>query len=108
MGRLTKEYEPESLVFAVRASEVCSSTTETATLGITLPEESVTEPVMPPSVCCATTGETHSAIAAATTSSLDIARGRVRMKYIRSQASKIGFSQRLSEMFNKRWQLVPI
>ncbi len=44
MGRFTKVYSPEPLVFAVRVNAVCSSTAVTVALGMTPPEASVTTP----------------------------------------------------------------
>ena len=69
MGRLTNVYKPVPFVFVERVSEVCSSVTVTEALGITPPEASVTSPVMPPSVCCATRELVHSATAATVISS---------------------------------------
>src|ERR1035438_443513 len=80
MGRFTKAYSPDPLVFTERVSDVCSSTTVTVTLGITPPDESVTSPVMPPRVCCARTVPEHSATAAAKASSRGIGEETIRMK----------------------------
>src|SRR5271170_8247818 len=80
MGRLTRLYSPDALVLTERVRAVCSSTTLTVALGITPPDESVTSPVMPPSVCCAGTMVAHSATAATNTSSREIGAETKRMK----------------------------
>src|SRR5580692_4550444 len=80
MGRVTRLYSPDALVFTERVRAVCSSTTETVALGITPPDPSVTEPVMPPSVCCAGTVVEHSATAATSASSRKIGVETERMK----------------------------
>src|ERR1700677_5161541 len=72
MGRLTRLYSPDALVCTVRVSAVCSSTTVTVAPGITPPDESVTSPVMPATVCCAKTALQHSATTADTASSRGI------------------------------------
>src|SRR5579872_2294853 len=69
IGRFTNEYVPAPLVTSVRVRDVCSSRTVTVALGITLPDGSVTSPVIPPSVCCASSVEPHSATTAAKASS---------------------------------------
>src|SRR5580692_12241653 len=79
MGRFTKEYSPEALVFTERVNAVFSSTTVTVALGITPPEESVTSPVMPPRVCCARPVLKHSATTATNASSPGIREKKLRM-----------------------------
>jgi hypothetical protein len=54
---------------------------------MTLPEASVTSPVIPHSVCCAATGAGHSAAAAANASSRENEEMKLRMKYPNLQAS---------------------
>src|SRR5580698_9706391 len=82
MGRLTRLYSPEALDLTERVRPVCSSTTVTVALGITPPEPSVTEPVMPPSVCCAKTIGEHSATAATNASSRNVGEKTNRLKFL--------------------------
>ena len=103
MGRFTKAYTPEAFVFAVRVSEVCSSTAVTCTLGITLPDESVTSPVMPPSVCCAKSDGAHSATAAATAGSQGSRDESLRMKCFKIQASERDLPMDLLNCSKKHW-----
>jgi hypothetical protein len=56
----------------------------TVALGITPPEVSVTTPVIPPSVCCASRNELDSAAAATMVNSLGSREEKIRMEYLKS------------------------
>src|SRR5580700_292118 len=59
MGRFTNSYTPLEFVVCVRVSCVCSLTRVTRVSATEAPEESVTAPVIPPSVCWASSAGTR-------------------------------------------------
>src|ERR1022692_617659 len=88
MGRLTKRYSPDPFEMTVGVNPVCSPVIVTTALGITLPEDSVTSPEMPPSVCCASRAEEHSAATARIDSSRRNGEERRRMDDLNCTASR--------------------
>src|SRR5580698_11237806 len=93
MGRLTKRYSPVPFDLTVRVRPVCSPTIVTSALGMTLPELSVTSPVMPPNVCCASREEVHSATTATKASSRNIEEEMLRMENNNARPHKVKISR---------------
>src|SRR5579871_5075422 len=95
MGRLVKRYSPDPLVLRVRVRPVCSLVMVTSALGMTLPEASVTSPVMLPRVCWASAGARHSAAAAKRISSRRKENDWVRIEQIKRKPHKYKSSRGL-------------